>query len=66
MAKLPDLLFAWGPLAIILVAWFLLRPRYDQRLAESAERSRESVELLRSIRSCLEEIKAELKAAKGS
>jgi hypothetical protein len=66
MAKLPDLLFAWGPLAVALIAWFLLRPRYDQRIAESAERSRECIELQRSILSCLEEIKAELKAAKGS
>ena len=66
MAKLPQFLFVWGPLAVALFAWFLLRPRYDRRLAESAERSRECIELQKSILSCLEEIKAELKAAKGS
>jgi hypothetical protein len=66
MAKLPDFLFVWGPLAVILVAWFLLRPKYGQQLTESAERSREFIELQKRILSCLEEIKAELKAAKGS
>jgi len=66
MGKLPDLLFAWLPMAVFLAVWIFLRPRYGRQIDESAERSRECIELQKRILSCLEEIKAELKAAKGS
>jgi hypothetical protein len=63
MTKLPEILLIWAPFVVALGAWFLLRPRYGRQLAESAERSRECIELQKRILSCLEEIKADLKAS---
>jgi hypothetical protein len=69
VGKLPELLLVWAPLVVVLGVWVFLRPKYGRQLAESAERSRELIELQRHILSCLEDIRTELKAAntmKGS
>jgi len=69
MGKLPELLLAWAPLAIVIVVWIMLRPKYGSQITESLERSREMIELQKRILSCLEDIRAELRDAstvKGS
>jgi hypothetical protein len=66
MGKLGDLLFAWVPLAVVIVAWIALRPRLSGQMQESIERARECVELQKKILACLEDIRTELKAVKGS
>jgi hypothetical protein len=63
MGKLPELLFIWAPLAIVVVVWIMLRPKYGNLITESLERSRECIELQKRIFSCLEDIRAELKGA---
>jgi hypothetical protein len=72
MDKFWGYLLAWAPLAVVLVAWVVLRPRYGGHMTESialarecAELTRESVELQKNTLSCLEEIKAELKIVKA-
>ncbi len=66
MNRFPELLLAWAPLAVVIVVWIALRPRYGRQMQESIERARECVELQKKILVCLEDIKTELKAAKGS
>jgi hypothetical protein len=64
MGKLGDYLFAWAPLAVVIVVWIMLRPRFGGQMTESIERARECVDLQKRILSCLEDIKTELKAIK--
>ncbi len=66
MGKLGDLLFAWAPLAVVIVVWIALRPRIGGQMQESIERARECVELQKQILACLEDIRTELKAVRGS
>jgi len=66
MGKFGELLFAWAPLAVVIVVWIALRPRIGGQMRESLERARESIELQKQILACLEDIRTELKAVKGS